>query len=79
MSDILYNSTIDNIRYYKNIKPSISDLVSVEIISYTEIGVTCYLTEYKIEGFMYYKDFCRYPNLLEARYAFQYFQFYLDS
>ncbi len=52
----IYNTTIDNIRYYKHTIPNINDLVYSEILSYTDTGVTCYLKEYKLKGFMSYKE-----------------------
>ena len=52
----IYNTTIDDIRYYKHTIPNINDLVYSEILSYTDTGVTCYLKEYKLKGFMSYKE-----------------------
>jgi len=45
-----------NMRFYSNILPSKDDFVMTTITKYTDVGIFCFLDEYKKEAFMSFKD-----------------------
>ena len=54
--NILYKECLAKIRFYKRELPYIGEMVSSEIMDYSEIGITVFLKEYKKEAFMSYNE-----------------------
>ena len=52
----LYKKSLDKIRFYKRTLPYIGEMVSTEIMEFSEIGITVFLREYKKEAFMSYNE-----------------------
>ena len=51
-----FKNFFKELRYYKNTLPNKDDLVLATITKYTDVGIFCFLDEYKKEAFMSFKD-----------------------
>lgn len=61
MADIIelskmYKSVLNNLNYFKNETPDSDELVRAKILSIDEVGVRCFLTDYKLEAFMPFQE-----------------------
>lgn len=54
--DSKFKTIFTQLRYYRNSLPKKDDFVLATIIKYTDVGIFCYLDEYKREAFMSFKD-----------------------
>lgn len=56
VKNALYKECLQKIRFYNRKLPYIGEMVSSEIMDYSEIGITVFLREYKKEAFMSYNE-----------------------